>query len=397
MTADLTPAPHPAFSPSNPFRQIAWDATSLELFLRDPWTYFCTIIEGWRMPLPSAALLFGSLYHESCGHYCLARLEGASHDAALDAALAYAIRAAAEGAPVVGEADAPCTNCDGMGTLIDPDQAENYEAAPCVFCGGTGRIKPNWSLDEIAANSARRADRNQRDTYRLLRAVVWWCDLYGDDPLYTTIRLPSGRPAIEVHFDLPLGFRIGPDDARLCGHIDGIVQAATGELIVREWKHTTSTIGGDRKSAAYYFLRYKPNVQINTYALAGKLLLPSQPVRGVLVEACQTSVTFAHFEREWIDRPEPILSEWIDCIEHHTRRASALADQAADLAASGRDPATIYARAMNPATMRQYGSNTFADAAFRLPRLRRAFLASRMVRGPRWNPTEARDAGLPYD
>lgn len=357
-----TPAPHPAFAPDNPFMQIAWDATSLELFLRDPWTYYCVIVEGWRMPLPSAALLFGRLLHECCGVYCYHRLNDADHEAALDLAVEFAIRKAAEGEPVVGEVGEPNL--------------------------------PSWSLDEIAANSARRGDRNQRDTYRLLRAVVWWCDEYGNDPLYQPIRLPSGRPAIEIHFDLPLGFTIGGHDARLCGHLDGIVRAETGELIVREWKHTTATIGGDRMSAKYYFLRYKPNVQTNTYALAGKILLPSEPVRGVLVEACQTAVTFAHFEREWIDRPPAICDEWIECIRHHTSRASALADQAASLVAEGHDPSLAYARAMNPATMRQYGQNLFADAAFRLPRLRRQYLASKAVRTERWNPTEARDLEL---
>lgn len=356
---DFTPDPHPAFAPSNPFLQVAWDATSLELFMRDPWTYYCVIIEGWRMPLPSPALLFGSLYHESCGVYCYHSLEGASHEAALDRALDYAIRTAAAGARVVGEAD-----------------------------------DPQLSLEEICANSVRRGDRNQRDTYRLLRAVAWWCDTYGNDPLYRPIRLPSGRPAIEVHFDLPLGFRVGGHDARLCGHIDGIVRAETGELLVREWKHTTSTMGGDKKSASYYFLRYKPNVQINTYSVAGKLLLPNEPVRGVLVEACQTAVTFAHFEREWIDRPEPILSEWIDCIHYRLQQAAALAERAADTAAAGADPASVYTAAMNPATMRQFGSSIFADAAFRLPRLRRAFLASKAVRAERWNPTEARELDL---
>jgi hypothetical protein len=349
------PEPHPAFAPDNPYLQIAWDATSLELFMRDPWTYYCTIIEGWRTPLPSAALFFGSLYHESCGYYCYLRLAGADHDEALDGALIHAIEWAAAGAEVPGT---------------------------------PGERVP---LDELAANSMRRGDGNTRDTYRLLRAVVWWCDLYGNDPLYQTINLPSGRPAIEVHFDFPLGFKLGDHDARLCGHLDGIVRAETGELIVREWKHTTATIGGDRSSAARYFLRYKPNVQINTYALAGKLLLPSEPVRGVLIEACQTAVTFAHFEREWIDRPEPAINEWIGCINYQVERAHDLAITAKTLANAGCDPSTPYAMAQNPATMRQYGASIFADAAFRLPNLRRPYLASRAVVSERWDPTAARD------
>lgn len=358
------PDPHPAFHPDNPFLQVAWDATSLELFLRDPWTYFCVIIEGWRTPYPASALLFGSLYHESCGVYCYHRLHDADHDTALGLALDYAIKAAARGAPVIGEP----LDADGN--------------------------PPHLSLEEIASTSVRKGDRNQRDTYRLLRAVVWWCDEYGDDPLYTPIRLPSGRPAIEVHFDLPLGFKLAGIDARLCGHIDGIVRAETGELLVREWKHTTATIGGVAKSSSYYFLRYKPNVQINTYALAGKLLLPNEPVRGVLVEAAQTAVSFTAFEREWIDRPEPVLSEWIDCILYRTRMAENLAAEALYEQKAGRDPSQVYARAMNPATMRQYGSNLFADAAFRMPRLRRPFIASKAVQSPRWNPTQARDIEL---
>ena len=352
VDAGRAPGAHPAFSPSNPFLQVAWDATSLELLMRDPFTYFCVVIEGWRMPYPSAAQLFGRLYHECCGIYCGNRLNGRDHDAALDTALAYAISLAAAGDTPPGE------------------------AVP-------------MSLEEIAHASARRGDRNQRDTYRLLRAVVWWCDTYGQDPKYTTIRLPSGRPALEVHFDFPLGFTVGGHDARLCGHIDGLVRAETGELIVREWKHTTATA-----FSTYYFDRYKPNVQVNTYALAGKLLLPGQPVRGVLVEACQTAVTFSRFEREWIDRSEPHLDEWIECIHYQVKNAQTLAIRAMDEAARGGDPSTPYAHAMNPSTMRQYGSNRFADAAFRIPRLRRAFLSSEMVRGERWDPTQARELDL---
>jgi len=176
---------------------------------------------------------------------------------------------------------------------------------------------------------------------------------------------------IERHFVVPLGLTSGPlpiEEYYLCGYLDEIAQdkEPDGDKFVLERKSTTSTV------ASYYFDQHDPSVQMWTYDLIGSKIMPMSPLRGVVVEACQTAVGFTRFERHEISRTPEQRKHWLETIHYWVK-------QAEQCALNGYWP-------MNPAT--QTFKSTARDIQRRSPSSWPALLKTDFEEQPLWNPLE---------
>lgn len=149
--------------------------------------------------------------------------------------------------------------------------------------------------------------RKTRET--LCRAIIWYDDKFGDANALSPLVTGDGIPAYEVPFAFPLW----PDsDTLLCGNIDGVVDFG-GELWVLERKTTKNAL------SRQYWAQYDPNLQIDIYALAARLMWPEWDIRGVLVEATQVGVTFCRTERKEFRRSPERLEETLVSIQREVR------------------------------------------------------------------------------
>jgi len=279
------------FSREIPGLRLVWDATTLDTFMRDPLVYFWQYVEGWRPITKPLPLLWGGLYHVGINRYQLRRLEGWTREDALVDALTRAV-------------------------------AQAWEE----------------ELDEIAVGAK---DGRKRNVATLIRAIIWYDAHYGEDEQYRPVRLADGSPGIEHPFALPLTDPEGQplkaptgEDYILAGSLDGIVEDEDGDLLVREYKHTTTTVSG-----LYYWQRFDPNVQVWTYDLVSAFVLGAHtPLKGVLVDACQTAIGFSNFERNEIVRTDEQRELWLRTVIRWVRFAEQLAMDGA------------WCEAMNPAT-----------------------------------------------
>ena len=275
-----------AFSNEIPTLRLAWDATTLDSYMRCPLTYYWKDVLGYRQESTAVALLFGTLYHDSVGQYEQARLHGKDVDSALREAITWLLAEAKE----KGFAD-------------------------------------------ISASSRDAKTRNIRN---LVRALIWFSVWTERDEVYERCAMPDGSSSIEVSWAMPLGIKAPTgEDYILSGSLDQVKRRVDdGSLVVNERKTTTTTIG------SYYWKKFNPNVQIWTYDLIGSMVLGSSgKLRGVVVEACQSAVHFTRFDREEIVRTRMQREQWLESIKYWIRRAEA--DAINHTWAEAMNPATL--------------------------------------------------------
>ena len=99
----------------------------------------------------------------------------------------------------------------------------------------------------------------------------------------------------------------------LCGHLDKVV-SFLGDTFVLDHKTTKSTIG------SYYFDQYEPNNQMTLYTIAGRVIFHA-PVKGVIIDACQSAVSFSRFERGLTYRTQAQLDEWLKDLHYWFEQA----------------------------------------------------------------------------
>lgn len=147
------------------------------------------------------------------------------------------------------------------------------------------------------------SDDNSRTTLTLVRAVTWYVTKFASDPMKTYIR-PNGKPAVELSFrvELPL---LNPDGNPYlyCGHMDRVVEFDNG-LYVDEYKTTGSALN------ERYFNQFSPDGQVSGYKYGGEIIL-SEPIKGVVIDACQLGVNFNRFQRRQIMRTKGQIDEWL--------------------------------------------------------------------------------------
>ncbi len=307
------------FSKSNPNLQLAWDATSIAAYMECPWRYHQKIILGRHPKVPPAALVYGTIWHEAVGLYDRLRFEGKPLDEALETALLCAHNMA--------------------------------------FCRD---LWAGYTLDELALEG-KKEDRNRRTLHTLQRALVWYSEEFSADPMK-----PLGAEYFEVGFTLPLPIESPYGEPYLlCGYLDSVVEFC-GEVYIRERKHTTSAL------SSYYWRRFDPNPQIDTYALAARSIFPDLKIGGVVVEALQIGVNFARFDRRFIHRTQSQTEEWLRELCYWIKRAEADAE------------AGFWPR--NTATTMLYGGSEFRRPMATSPEFRDGLLETDFPVGEKWNP-----------
>jgi hypothetical protein len=287
--------------------------------MQDPALYYLEKVEGWREDPPPASMKWGTIYHEALQTYDEWRLCGAHPDDALEAALMYAWRQAQE--PV-----------------------------------------PGWTLDEMAEYSGRKSDQN-RTLESMMRAICWYRqEGYGTDAdSLETLTLPDGTWAHELEFLLPLDlYSPYGEQYMLGGYIDKAVRRKDqDEVLILDRKSTASSLGPFFKS------RYDLDVQVDTYALAGKVCF-DLPVKGVMIEATQIGKTFARFDRFHSGRTLSQLDEWLEDAHFWIKQAERCAEK-------GHWP-------INRATTGLYGGSVFYDALSYAPHAREGILRQQFAK-----------------
>jgi hypothetical protein len=250
--------------------QVAWDATSLELFQTCPRKYYYRMIENITPRHTSVHLLFGMLYASALEHFYLRRAEGAS----IEEALRMIVR-------------------EAMEESWDQAASQPKDFDTSVSAGAAGKTR-----------------------FNLIRSIVWYIDQFADESSagITTHHLASGKPAVELSFTIELN-----DDILWCGHLDRVVSYAGG-LYWMDQKTSGTTI------SPRFFEQFKPHNQFYGYTWAGQLILHS-PLKGGIIDAAQIAVGFTRFERHPITVTQDQLEEWhtntVDTIE----RAQATAER----------------------------------------------------------------------
>ncbi len=325
--------------------QFAWDSTSFREAMTCWRRYYYRIVKGYVRDTAKWDLDWGRYYHIGMDALHTGIAKGLDRDAALVVALRMMMMTAGD----------------------SPAEGDRF--------GKRMRWKP-WDPDP----EWRHYNKKNRST--LIRALIWYCEALPPEDAPPVV-FEDGTIATELSFRIPLARRV-PDDGYaaahgdlsrayvLCGHFDGLARYGA-ETFIRESKTTKSTIG------SYYFDQFKPNVQIDIYALAASVLYPDT-VSGILIEACQTAVGFTRFDREPIRHTPARLDEI-------AVNLTTLIAQAEINAKSGYWP-------MNTTACDQYGGCPYRPVCRKSPSLRQKFLDDgigkvRYIKDP-WNPLEER-------
>src|SRR5262249_48382038 len=151
--------------------------------------------------------------------------------------------------------------------------------ASCGECGSECSVQRRWV-----------SEHPDKDRYALVRLVAWWLDDQPDDPTEAFHNIRIGDvDAVELSFTMPTPWKAETGEAfLLCGHMDTIGRLGDEHYIADD--KTTKMWLSDT-----YWASYSPNVQVDLYDLAGSVLYPELAIKGVLIEAAQTSATNTKF------------------------------------------------------------------------------------------------------
>lgn len=355
----------------------AWDATSLRTLMECPRKFQLMQNEGWRLR-GNIHLEFGTLYHEAAEMFDKALLAGVSKEQATWDVFKHI---ATLPAAVLETAYLPVWRCTSPAEVIgvrSKKLQKNTKRCPRAkvpqFDGHRlGEACPDCGLPTEDDWEMVAPDKNKnRNT--LLRTVLYYCDT--SDDRVTPYAFPDGTAAVELSFCLPLPLE-SPDGTPylLTGNLDGMVEFA-GEVVPRERKTTKSTPG------SYFFDRYAPDVQVDTYDLACWALysdlLDPKP-HGIMVEVTQCTQNVTRIERQIINIPEERREEWLRELQVWIKTAEG------------------YARAdfwpKNTSACNANGGCPMRAVCRQSPSYRARFLAGSVdyeQRAERWNPLEVR-------
>jgi len=155
-----------------------------------------------------------------------------------------------------------------------------------------------------------------RSKETLVRSVIWYLDTFWEDKAIT-ITLPNGKPAVEMHFQLPFMEYLG-NEVFICGHIDRLARWQ-GQVFVSDFK--TSKYQLDN----HFFSQFKPNTQLPLYLTACHLIAETiqdfPSAHGVIVDGVQLGVNFSRFARQIIPFSLEEINEYILDLQYWITRA----------------------------------------------------------------------------
>lgn len=318
--------------------QLAVDSTSLGEFKTCPRKYYYSILLGYAPKGENIHLAFGLAVHASLERYHHARAQGAGHEDALDATLAWA-------------------------------------------------LQETWDPALRKAKAIFQSDPN-KNRFTLIRTLVAYLDHYQNDALVTTV-LASGKPAVELSFTFPSGYasRLTGEEIAFCGHLDRLGQLNDQNYIADA---KTTKHGLDPR----FWQQFAPHNQFGLYDLAGSVVL-DEPTRGLVVDGMQILVGESRFGRQIISRDDRQRREWHnaamwwlvrmeDCAEalvgidnHNENSPEALHD----------DPALAYP--MNDTSCDRFGGCLFREVCSRTPGARQGWLDANYTKRV-WDPLQRR-------
>lgn len=251
----------------SPGLQRAWDSTSMGELKLCPRRYQYRILEGWTPKTQSVHLTFGIAFHSALETYD---------------------RALASGAPKV----------EATRVAVRKVLKDTWDPV----------LKRPWMSQDKYKN---------RET--LLRTVVWYLENFSEDSIETVV-LADGKPAVELHFNIPLP-RETPEDGPfvLVGYLDKIGKLA-GQTFIIDRKTTKHTLSSD------YFRQYSPDNQFSTYIFAGSVGF-GQQISGLIVDVAQVLIEGSRFQREIINRTPGEIDEWIEDFNYWLSMAEFFAEK----------------------------------------------------------------------
>lgn len=354
---------HPKYSAINPALRLGWSPSALKSLMFCP-RKFQYEEQGWRMPVAKADFVYGSLVDEGLEVFDLARFHGASRDDAQLAAVKYVLEeswfyegacagcgkefrvlgraAQAEGCPLCGNKDHNAIEWtvgypwsgsyrDGWRCLHNPGRGKKKCAfakvttwgdAPsvCGECGSDIETFVEWVPEDKVKNR-----------YNAVKAVCWYAEeqpeKYEDG--ITLLTMASGEPAVQQEFEvmLPITSQHTGEQFTLHGRLD-VGQQFGSEAFLGERKTTKQSLG------KRYFATFTPDVQIDSYDLAGWLAQHQQGglfgkgvkrLSGVLMEAHQAMVGGTRWGRHRLYRTKSQREEWMNDIRYWLSQASEFA------------------------------------------------------------------------
>lgn len=163
--------------------------------------------------------------------------------------------------------------------------------AKCPF-SHKGKFFPTPSPETCSCGSATAVSRRwfpqsaAKDRIQLVRALVWYTEEVKTQslrPISMGTTDESGQEShqalVEVPFRLPFAVIAGTQYV-LVGWWDALMQVGTdGPVWVVDYKTSKNTLSGD------YFSHFQPNVQVDTYDMVAKVMLPT--AEGVGIYAMQ--------------------------------------------------------------------------------------------------------------
>lgn len=298
-----TPSP---YSPTIPNLQVVWDSTSLRALMFCPRSYQYGILQGWRGS--AVDLEFGIYFASATEMYAKSRLSGKDKHSSTIEAVRRVVEDSwidegngvdygygeSSGRPWGGEYSAQW-RCTGATKYRN----SKGNAAKCPY-SHKGKWFPGEGPSTCGiCNSPTLSERRYtpydkvKNRESLVQLVEWYCEEQPEDfggPGLSPFAFPDGTPAVELSFKLPLPYST-PDNQPyiLAGHLDAIKTFGPIETFISDNKTTKSWLG------EAYWKQFSPNIQVDTYDLAGSLLFPDLGIKGVAIEAAQTLVNGAKF------------------------------------------------------------------------------------------------------
>ena len=258
--------------------QFAWDSVSLTAFLACQRRYKYIVLDGLvpKNPGYAIALEFGILFHSAVEQYHRLRAKNFPHPEALFGTMRVLTLDPAFAALPIDD------DIDEMKDAQDEDD------------------------DGITFRNSK-----VRTRYYLARAVVWYLEHYADDPLKTII-LPTGKPAVELSFRLPLPIEIAGHEMLLCGHIDRAAEL-NGAVWASDYKTTKSL-------TRQFFDTFELSHQMTGYTVAGTAIL-DQPVKGVWIDGVALQVRSVKLSRAPTTRSKGQIREYFELLQDVAERA----------------------------------------------------------------------------
>ncbi len=326
----MTDAPS-AFSLKLPTLQLAWDATSMKALQTCPRYYKYSIIDGWRGG-EEVHLHFGGFFADAIETYKKSRLAGKSKGEAQLDAVRVAVESSwldedevHEGHPWGGDYE-ELWRCTGT----EKYKNKKGNAAKCPW-SHKGKWFPGPIGDTCGecgspTETQRRyvPENPTKNRHTLVRLVAWYCEEQPDDLKtgFAPFKFPNGQPAVELSFKVPLPWKTKNGETYiLAGHLDSIMELGGDEHFISDNKTTKNAI------TANYWKQYQPNVQVDTYDLAGSLLFPELNIKGVVIEAAQVMVDGARFASQPFYRSEAQREEFYNEFEYWLKQAELFATE----------------------------------------------------------------------